>query len=250
MLSGYYTIASGMLTRQREIDVIGNNLTNLNTPGYRGETSITGSFEQELLKRTDENGKTTLYPSMDTVVTMEEIVTDFSEGNIKQTENPYDMSISGYGFFAVESEAGTVQLTRNGSFDMDEEGYLILTGHGRVQGSFGDILVGDANFRVTEVGGVFNSEGTFVGNIGVYNVPEGTELIRNEDGLFTANNMNIVAEPGSTVHQGSIETSNVDMNKEMSHLIEAQRAFQSTSSALQIIDSLNRKAITELGSIN
>ncbi len=249
MFSGYYTIASGMLTRQREIDVIGNNLTNVSTPGYRGETSITGSFEQELLKRTDSSSSTVLSASMDTITTMEEIVTDFSGGNIKQTENPFDMSISGYGFFAVENDDGEVFLTRGGSFDMDEEGYLILSGKGRVQGNFGDIEVKDANFVVTEKGGVFDSEGFFAGNIGVYNLPEGSEIQRTVDGMFNATNMNIVAETDSTVHQGSIELSNVDINKEMADLIEVQRAFQSCSSALQIIDEINRKATSELGSI-
>ena len=57
MLSGFYTISSGLLTRQRELDVISNNLVNTQTPGFRGDRMLTTSFEQELLIRKEQGGK-------------------------------------------------------------------------------------------------------------------------------------------------------------------------------------------------
>ena len=60
MLSGYYTIASGILANQRNIDTIGNNLVNIQTPGYRGERVINSSFEMELMTRRESTGNEVL----------------------------------------------------------------------------------------------------------------------------------------------------------------------------------------------
>lgn len=60
MLSGFYTIASGILTRQREIDTIGNNLVNAQTPGYRSKRMVMSAFEQELMTRKDANSRTVI----------------------------------------------------------------------------------------------------------------------------------------------------------------------------------------------
>ncbi|NLH00329.1 MAG: flagellar biosynthesis protein FlgG, partial [Clostridiales bacterium] len=60
MLSGFYTIASGIIVNQRNLETIGNNLTNIQTPGYRGERIVKSAFEQELMSRLEASGNTVL----------------------------------------------------------------------------------------------------------------------------------------------------------------------------------------------
>ena len=176
MLAGYYTIASGMLTRQRELDTIGNNLINVQTPGYRADRLLITSFEQELLTRQEKyntqtlgNGKAATSGVVDDVVSL------FHSGTLQETGRTMDLAINGEGFFQVRGEDGAAYLTRNGQFDIDQQGYTIL--------------------------------------------------------------------------QGKIERSNVDMNQEMTTLIESQRGFQACSSALQTIDALNRKAASQIAAL-
>ena len=85
MLSGYYTIASGILTRQRELDVIGNNLVNVTTPGYRAEKMLISSFDQELLTRQEAYQTDALAESSSTAAVVDEVVSLFHNGTIKQT---------------------------------------------------------------------------------------------------------------------------------------------------------------------
>ena len=140
MLSGYYTIASGMLSNQRNLDAIGNNLVNSQTPGYRGERVVNSAFEMELMTRREATGNEVLGDGVGQVAAIvDDSVTMFQSGLLKDTGRNLDVSINGSGFFNIAAADGTTYLTRNGGFDIDEEGYLILPGYGRVLGQNGEI---------------------------------------------------------------------------------------------------------------
>lgn len=252
MFSGYYTIASGILTRQREIDVIGNNLVNSETPGYRADRLMISSFDQELLKRQDAGGATRLTnAAMSTTTVTDEVVSLFQTGTIKPTERNLDVAINGEGFYNVRSTNGTVYLTRNGQFDIDEQGYLCLPGIGRVQGQGGDIRVTNEDFSVSPDGTITGSDGAALGRLLITVPPENTTLTKLDNGMFQFVNGTTGTYPTNfTLEQGSLELSNVNMQQEMTSLIEAQRAYQACSSAMQIIDSLNQKAARELASLS
>lgn len=246
MLSGYYTIASGLLTRQREIDTVGNNLINADTPGYRGDRLLISSFEQELLTRQEANSKEVLSDAgAATVARVEKVVSLLQPGTIKQTGRTCDVALAGQGFFQVRGDNGTTYLTRNGQFDLDSEGYLVLPGIGRVIGnSSGPIKPGSGEFTVDTNGSVYNAGGKLVDTLRIVSPPENATVQKLENGLFIVNgNTRTLAQNEVNVVQKSVELSNMDYNQEMTLLIEAQRAFQTCSAALQIEDGLNRKAI-------
>lgn len=250
MLSSHYTLASGILTRQREIDVIGNNLVNIQTPGYRTERVITGSFEEALLARQNGDSTTTIGTNMSTIVLVDDVVSLFHSGTIEQTGHALDMAINGEGFFAVTGTDGEDYLTRNGKFGLDEAGYLVLPNIGRVQGTSGDIHVGSSDFTVDTDGKLYDIENTEIGQLLITAPDADSALVK------TPNNMYQIAPGGTAINatdiqimQGTVELSNVDMNKELTTMIEVQRAFQSCSAAFQTIDAMNRKAISQLGAL-
>lgn len=250
MLAGYYTIASGMLTRQREIDSIGNNLVNLQTPGYRADRLLVTSFDQQLLTRMEANGNEVLGGGVaSTSAVVDEVVSLFNDGLIEATNRNMDMAISGPGFFNVQAADGTVYLTRNGQFDLDEEGYLTLPGYGRVRGENGLLQLGSEGFTVEPDGMIFSPDGQLLGRLLVTVPPEGTSLLKLDNGMFQfPPNVQGQLATNYSVTQGNLELANTDINRELTYLMESQRGFQSCSSALQIVDALNRKAVT-IGSV-
>ena len=140
MLRGYYSAASGILVQQRNLNVIGNNITNASTVGYRAQRVIQSTFDQEVVSRY-ENGKYTTIGTGSQTNVVDTVETNFNESSIYETENPFDMAIISEGFFNVSGDNGQTFLTRNGCFNIDAQGYLVLDGIGRVQGENGDIYI-------------------------------------------------------------------------------------------------------------
>ncbi len=249
MLTGYYSIASGMLAQQRKLEIQGNNLVNAQTPGYHAQRAITTSFEEELAKRLEPRA-TGAIGSVNPITIVERKDTLFQSGDVKQTDRNMDVAINGYGYFNIQGEdENRTYLTRNGQFDIDEQGYLILPQTGRVLGTNNTpIQVGDTNFEVKEDGSVYTSAGALAGNLLVTELPETAEQY--ENGLFGIP-AGAQAQPvqGTGFVQGSLELSNVDLNREYTMMIEMQRGFQACSTALQLIDQIDQKAASQIANI-
>lgn len=182
------------------------------------------------------------------MVTIDSGKTLLQPGTIEATDRSLDVAINGDGFFNITGEDGTTYLTRNGGFDLDTEGYLVLPGVGRVQGSSGYIKASGTSVEIASDGTVSSLTGAMLGKILVTSPADYGTLERTESGLFTFSG----AAPISANYlliQNSLEKSNVNMNVELTNLVAAQRAFQSCSSALTTVDSLNRKAAQTLAAI-
>ena len=248
MHSGFYTIASGLLTRQREIDTIGNNLANLQTPGYRSDRIVTSAFELGLLKQQEGGAERTLSEGGSPVTIVGDSVTVMTGGDFQSTGRTLDIAIGGDGFFNVQGQDGTTYLTRNGQFTVDAQGYLALAGMGRVLGQGGLLQVGSDQVTVDQAGNVYNAAGGLVGTLSITRQADNTVLEKMDNGAFTAPQGAVNAQ-GYTIYQGILERSNVDMNQEMTNFISAQRAFQTYSSALKMVDELDQQAATKIASI-
>ena len=187
MHSGFYTIASGLLTRQREIDTIGNNLANLQTPGYRSDRIVTSAFELGLLKQQEGGAERTLSEGGSPVTIVGDSVTVMTGGDFQSTGRTLDIAIGGDGFFNVQGQDGTTYLTRNGQFTVDAQGYLALAGMGRVLGQGGLLQVGSDQVTVDQAGNVYNAAGGLVGTLSITRQADNTVLEKMDNGAFTGN---------------------------------------------------------------
>ena len=115
-----------MLTQQRTINVLANNLLNAETPGFRSERVVTTTFEQAMVKRI-ENGNSAVIGSSSPVRTIEQLVSDFGSGILEITEKPCDIAIDGEGYFFIEGTDG-LYLTRNGGFNLTVRDILSFLG--------------------------------------------------------------------------------------------------------------------------
>ena len=247
MLRGYYSAASGMLVGQRNLNVIGQNIVNSQTAGYRAQRVVQSTFDQELVTRYEggvytkigDASQTNLVETVDTIV---------NEASIYETENPYDMAILSDGYFNVNGAEGRTFMTRNGSFSLDDEGYLQLEGVGRVQGENGDIYVGGNNFTMDTLGNIYDVNGQFSGRLLITRPAQDSQILKFQNGLFITDNVEQV-DNAEVINYG-YERSNVDMNDEYTRLMEAQAAFKACSTALSTINQLNMKSASQIASIS
>lgn len=228
-LQGISDAVHGALIQQHYMDIISNNLANVNTPGFKQDRLIFN----DLMTR--------------------QVKTYFSQGNLRETENPLDLAIEGEGFFQVMAPGGT-RLTRDGSFKMDANGNLVTSDGYQVLDQGGAPVVINPNGGkpvINEAGQVFqNSEQ--VGTIGVVKVPDQSALRKEGENLWAGENGATPATSpadGATVSQGSLEMSNVDTVTSMVNMISAFRGFESYQKAIHAFQEMDTKAATQVGRV-
>jgi len=150
---GFQTGLSGLNAASQNLDVIGNNVANASTVGFKESRAI---FSDVFANSLNGSGATAIGIG----VRVSAVEQQFSQGNISTTNNPLDLAINGNGFFRV-SDNGAIFFSRNGQFHVDNEGYIVnsdnlkLTGYGVdasgdvVQSAPGPILISDAQVPPT-----------------------------------------------------------------------------------------------------
>lgn len=251
MFKGFYMATSGMLTQSRVLNTVSNNMSNVSTPGYKGDTLTTTTFGDILIHRTGNLDKNVYTPlsSSSMIKTADELVTNYKEGTLEFTDRKLDFAIEGNGFFQIQTPDGKNKFTRNGSFNLDNDGYLILQHIGRVVGENGPIQLGTDKINVSPEGKITDAEtGEFLSELRLVNFNDYSQVQKNDEGMFTTTNpLNVVLADGKA-KQGIIERSNVQAMDEMVAMMSSQRAFQSASQIAKAYDQLMGKAV-ELGAL-
>ena len=249
MTKGFYNLTSGMLSQTRRLNVVGNNMTNISTPGYKTEHYTDTTFEEVLISRIGNKDKSgaQVIGEESYILAPSEFYVDYSQGPIEETGLNLDFAIQGDGFFAIQTDAG-VEYTTGGSFSLDNEGYLYLPDHGRVLGRDNQpIRLSTDYIRADQYGRLYTVEGdNYLGQIGVFTFADNNQLEKNESGLFGANGQAPTAADSSVLWKW-VENSNVDMIREMSQMMTSQRALQSAAQVLKLYDGILTKATTEIG---
>jgi flagellar basal-body rod protein FlgG len=229
MLEGLFAAASGMEAQQQQLDSIGNDLANVSTTGYKTERV---GFRDLLYNQVDIAGTTTAVGSG---AAAQVIGRDQSQGTIQSTGDPLDLAIEGPGYFTVKRSDGTVALTRDGSFQANANGQL-TTAEGDLLDPPITLPKGASPSEVS-----IASDGTVsvatkpIGKIGLVTVAAPDQLLAAGGNLFTTTASSGAPRPiaTATIHQGALESSNVDMGTEMVQMMSAQRGYQLESNAIQ-----------------
>lgn len=241
MVQGFYNLASNMITQNRNMNIISNNMANVATPGFKSDRLMQGTFREELLYRYDKAGKTPV-GTVSRINTADERVTNYDEGILKETGREMDVALSGKGFFEVQGENGTV-YSRNGSFNLDDQGYLVIQGIGRVMGTNGPIQLTTDDIGVDAQGNITSADGfQYFGTLRVVDFADYNQLTKITGGVFRADGQPQNAE-NIKIIQKYVENANVSMAEEMTAMMSGQRALQSASQVLKMYDQLLAKAI-------
>lgn len=249
MYKGFYNLSSSMLTQNKNLNVISNNLSNVSTSGYKSDRMVSGTFQDAIMSRTANNilgadGDPLGNSSMITVPY--ETVTNMMDGGWEQTGGSLDFAINGKGFFEVDSQGENV-YTRNGSFSLDNEGYVVLQGIGRVNGTNGAIRLETDDFTVEPDGKIYDLAGNFVSQLKVVEFDTIDDLKKVGEGVFTGAGNGKAAD--SMVMWKYVETSNVDPVREMTEMLVSQRSLQSAAQVLKMYDAMAAKSATEIGRV-
>lgn len=257
MIRALYTASSGMKAMQYNIDTISNNLANVNTYAYKKERA---EFEDLLYVTMErayvlENQGRPVNLQVGHGAVIRSISRDFTEGSLIQTENKLDFAIVGDGFFSVLHPNQNIYYTRDGSFKLSvtDEGNMLATADGYpVLDENGEPIYFDYpldQMVISERGEIsyVDEDGLVVPTgqrIGIFkfNNPQGLEAVGGN--LYAENTASGFAvldeelgEP-STLKQGYLEASNVQVVEEMVNLITAQRAYELNSKAITTADEM------------
>ena len=243
---------SQQLASRRSMEVIANNLANLSTPAFKRETV---QFEQylESVPATEAEGGGTV----DVAFVLDRgVVRDLSSGRFEQTNGALDFALSGPGYFVVDTPQGE-RYTRNGHFQLDNEGRVVTDDGFVVQSDGGAIAVQqqDSDIQVGSDGtiSVRNQVGASVqllGKMRIATFADERSLKKLGMSLFDAGGQPAVAATGQVkVHQGVIEKSNVEPVIEISRMIELMRAYQATTEMTKAAEELLKRAIEKLGTV-
>lgn len=242
MLRGILASASGMITQYEKIDVLGNNVSNSQTTGYKADDLHIRSFGDQMLYNIQTGAQV---GSVSPGAQSDTVTTNLSQGELVSTGLATDIAIEGNGFFAVQAGGG-VEYTRDGGMEVDSQGYLALPTGQRILATNGRaIRVGSNNFNVAADGTV-SVNGTAAGKIALYAPQAAGGAVKLADGLFRIPGATAV---NGTLKQGYKETSNIDVVGQMSALMAASRSFQSCQQAYKVSDSSDELAVEQVGQL-
>ena len=249
MFKGFYNLTSGMLTQGKYLDVLANNMSNTATAGFKTDRYTFSTFQEVMWHRVGNMDRQyTELGEQSWITAPSKLYTDYEQGAIEETGQPLNFALEGDGFFALENPDGERVYTRNGNFSLDNEGYLWLSGYGRVLSQDGQpIRLVTDRISADTSGRLFTENGGFLGQIGVFQFEDNGELVKNDYGFFISNNGEGAAATDVVVHQKWVERANIDLVREMTSMITAERAYQSAAEVTKIYDELMTKATTEVG---
>lgn len=251
MIQSLYSAASGMDVQQQNLNTIANNLANANTTGFkRSKIEFQDLIYQRPRAAGAEAGGGNLVPTGIELGNGARVVSTakvFTQGQLKQTGEKYDVAIQGEGFLQVQRPDGTFGYTRDGALKVDgqgrvvtSDGLIVLSGFQPIPAdatavsfsSNGEVTVetpgGSQNFRV-QLARFANPAGlrSAGGNVFEETPASGTAELGNpgENGF-------------GSLAQGYLETSNVSVIEEMVNMIQAQRAYEVNSKSIQTSDEM------------
>ncbi len=245
---------SALKTFSKGLEVIGNNIANVNTTGYKSSsTSFADTFSNSL--RSASAGAGNGGVQVGTGVQMAGVTTNYTQGSLSSTGKGSDLGISGNGYFVVQDFAGKNFATRDGAFHWDTGGNFVNAQGFNVLDSAGaKITLADyataSSISIASDGTVtaFKPDGTSSGTqkVGVLKVPDETKLMKQGNNLFDYSSTGAVdtdiAAAGTNgrggIQAGTLELSNVDLTEQFSELITTQRSFQAGSRLITVSDSV------------
>lgn len=248
MLRGLYTAASGLTSIMFRNDIETNNLINSQTTGYKKEEVIFKSFQSTLnhmmsYEKADISSSVPI-GKLGKGVQVDDVVTYFDQqGDLVHTDGDLDLAIKGEGYLVVEDSAGKQYFTRNGAFNLNQNGQLINDEGYLVQAQKGPIKVNGQQIDIQKDGSVY-VDGQYVDRLQIVNIEQPKKYGQN---LFTSDYP--PQEVSGVILQGYLEKSNTNPIEGMTKYLKNLRAYESNQKIVQAYDSTLEKAINEVGQV-
>jgi len=246
MLDSLYIAATGMDSQQTYINVIANNLSNINTSGFKKETV---SFQDIMNQQLHGNLANPGIQTFGNGSIVGKVSKEFSVGDIKKTDRSLDVAIQGNGFFEIYQDDGTLAYTRDGSFHISAQGTLVTRDNNELSTSIQipqaarSLTIG-ADGTVSAV--LDNGEDPVeIGRVELASFTNPSGLMAVGGNLYVPTDNSgdaYYAAPGEKdagkLLQGYLESSNVNLVEELTNMVFAQRAYEINSKVIQASDEM------------
>jgi flagellar basal-body rod protein FlgF len=237
MDAAIYKALSGALTQMRRLEVTTQDLANVNTPGYKGARL---SFSEVLAHPAPASERA------GGMVAVGGYKTNMNPGGIQNTGSPFNLAISGDGYFVVATARGE-RYTRSGDLSLRSDGTIITSQGDPLLGEGGPLqLSGDKSGKmVVAADGTVTSDHDEVGKLKVVRFIDPAQAFKEGGNLFQTPRTNLAEVDNPDILQGGLEQSNVSVIDSMVLLIANQRQFDAYERAVKLMDSATEKMITE-----
>ena len=257
MMRSLWVSKSGMEAQQTQLDHISNNLANASTNGYKQSHAVFEDLMYQNLRQSGANttDQTTLPTGLQAGLGVRTVATSrqFTQGSLQQTSNNMDVAIQGKGFFEVTLPDGTIGYTRDGAFQIDNQGrfvtnngYPVNVGGGTIPANATQVTIGTDGVITATVPGTTTPQrirqfqlSTFINPNGLD--PKGQNYFQETVASGTPQSGNPAADERGSLAQGFVETSNVNVVQELVMMIQTQRAYELNSKAIQTSDQMLQK---------
>ncbi len=239
MVEGLFSAAAGMAAQQQRLDAISNDIANADTDGYQSEQV---GFEDLLYSPA--GGASGAGVSTGAGAALVQMGTSQVQGQIQHTGRTLDVALNGPGFLEIREANGTTGLTRNGALALDNRGQLTTADGSVVQPPITvPAGVSDSDIAIGSDGTV-RANGRTLGKLAIVDVPAPQQLLAGGNSTYTTTAASGAARAvtGTTVQQGALEGSNVDLNSEMVDMMDAQRTYALDSQAIQMQEQMAQTA--------
>jgi flagellar basal-body rod protein FlgG len=252
------TAATGLTSQQRYVEIISNNISNVNTTGFKKVRPEFQDLLYETLRPAGAVARIGVEPLNEVQIgSGTQLVStskNFGQGDITQTNKPYDMAINGEGFFMVRRPDNSLAFSRDGSFKVDRTGQIVNNQGYRLDP--GITIPQDAVEVVINKEGAVSvltegsTEHSAIGSFQLARFVNPAGLRSIGDNLYEATPASgaaIFETPGNNntgeIIQNYLETSNVDVVEEMVNMITAQRAYELNSKSVSTAESILQTAV-------
>ena len=236
------TAASGLRARMESLDLLANNISNAATGGYKADREF-----YSLYVAPEAAGNDTL----STMPLIERPWVDHAQGALHATGNPFDVALSGKGFFAVNGPSGPL-YTRNGNFRLASGGELTTADGYPVRNAQGNALALQAG-RPLDISsdGTVTQDGVPAGQLEIVDFTSTAGISKQGSNYFRINDPAVLpsAATNTTVEQGQLETSNTGSAESAVRLVSVMRQFEMLQKAISLGTDMNKKAIDEVAKV-
>ncbi len=250
MIRGLYVSGTAMLTLEKHMNTLANNIANADTTGFRSDAYVQRAFKDVLIDRLNDPSvvaQNRQVGPFDFGVHVDELSTRFLQGALQPTGRPMDMALTGENaFFSVQTPGG-VRYTRDGAFQLSADGRLVTSDGYPVLGTGGPINVGNGDFSVNEEGAVFVGEEQ-VGQLAIVGFADQAALRKEGANLFFGGAPGAKGA-GVAVKQGVLEASNTDMGMMTTDMMWVYRAYETNQRFVQMTDGTLDMAVNRIGKV-
>ncbi len=236
MLDAITATQVAMLQDQLRLQSISQNVSNMQTPGFKRQVIDAQSFDDQINAEMASVSQNMLLSTQDT------------QGTFMQSGRPSELALSGEGYFEVQTDEG-VFYTRRGDFHVNEHGELATVNGAKLLGKSGVLRVDDNAYTIDKSGALFVDDHQ-IDQINIVQFSNPSALNYQGQGLYHSLEAPVPTNNATHVLQGFLEQSNVKSMDEMMEMVKTSRHFEASQRVMRSADGLLSSAIKQLGEGN